>query len=164
MRTPHTKIERLFVGNEERLRRIRLRALHDAPEAFETTFEEANARPFENWQQQLEALATFVAVADGLDVGMARGTRQQERPGAADLISMWVAPEARGRGVGLALIDAVAVWARAEGLPSLILDVTEGNAAALSLYTRAGFRPTGHVGTLPPPRAHVREIQMIRSL
>ncbi len=146
------KIERLSVGDEDRLCTIRLRALRDAPEAFATTFADAHARPIESWREQLESLATFVAVADGLDVGVARGARQQERPGAAGLISMWVAPAVRGRGVGLALIDAVAVWARSEGLQWLILDVTEGNAAALALYARAGFRPTGHIGTLPPPR------------
>ncbi len=86
------KIERLSVGDEDRLCTIRLRALRDAPEAFATTFADAHARPIESWREQLESLATFVAVADDLDVGVARGARQQERPGAAGLISMWVAP------------------------------------------------------------------------
>jgi ribosomal protein S18 acetylase RimI-like enzyme len=159
-----TKIERLSVGDEGRLRQIRLRALRDAPEAFETTFAEANARPFESWQQQLEQLATFVAVADDLDVGMARGTPHDERNDTAYLISMWVAAEARHRGVGSALIEAVAAWAREEGFRRLVLDVAEGNVAALTLYTRAGFVAIGLVGTLPPPRQHIREIQMARTL
>jgi hypothetical protein len=49
-----TKIERLFVGGEDRLRRIRLRALRDAPDAFES----ASRWPLESWRQQLETLTT----------------------------------------------------------------------------------------------------------
>jgi ribosomal protein S18 acetylase RimI-like enzyme len=156
----HARIERLSVGDEGRLRALRLRALRDAPEAFETTFEEANARPFESWQQQLAQLPTFVAVAGLLDVGMARGARHDDRDDTAYLISMWVAAEARGQGVGSALIDAVAGWARAAGFDRLLLDVAEGNAAAKALYTRTGCAPTGVVSTLPAPRTHIREIQM----
>jgi ribosomal protein S18 acetylase RimI-like enzyme len=158
----HTKIERLSAGDEDRLRHIRLRALRDAPEAFETTFAEAKARPFENWQQQ--QLATFVAVADDLDIGMARGARHDVRDDTAYLISMWVASEGRRRGVGSALIEAVAAWAREQGFKRLLLDVAEGNAAALALYTEAGFVATGVVGTLPVPRQHIREIQMALTL
>jgi GNAT superfamily N-acetyltransferase len=159
-----TKIERLSVGDEARLRQIRLRALREAPEAFETTFADANARPFESWRQQLEQLATFIAVVDELDVGMARGAPHDERNDTADLISMWVAPEARRGGVGSSLIEAVAAWARAEGFQRLLLDVADGNASAMALYTQAGFVATGVVGTLPPPRAHIREIQMALTL
>jgi ribosomal protein S18 acetylase RimI-like enzyme len=159
-----TKIERLSVGDEGRLRQIRLRALRDAPEAFETTFAEANARPFESWQQQLEQLATFVAMVEDLDVGMARGAPHDEPSDTAYLISMWVAAEARHGGVGSALIEAVAAWAREEGFKRLVLDVAEGNAPAMALYTRAGFSATGVFGTLPPPRAHIREIQMAVTL
>jgi ribosomal protein S18 acetylase RimI-like enzyme len=161
---PDTTIERLFVGDEDRLRRIRLRALRDAPEAFETTFEEASSRPFESWRQQLETLTTFVAVADGLDVGLARGARHDGRSDTAELISMWVAPEGRRRSLGSALIDAVADWARSEGFQRLVLEVTEGNTAALALYTRAGFIPTGQVGSMPPPRAHLRENELALTL
>jgi ribosomal protein S18 acetylase RimI-like enzyme len=161
---PDTKIERLFVGDEDRLRRIRLRALRDAPDAFETTFEAASGQPLESWRQQLETLATFVAVADGLDVGMVRGARQDGRHETADLISMWVAPEARHRSLGSALIVAVVGWARSEGFQRLVLEVTEGNTAALALYARAGFIPTGHVGSMRLPRAHLREIELALTL
>ncbi len=158
------RIERLSVGDEERLRAIRIRALRDAPEAFETTFEQANAWPFENWQRQLEQLATFVAVVGDLDVGMARGARHDKQDDTACLISMWVAAEARRLGTASALIDAVAGWAREAGFKRLVLDVAEGNAAAAALYSREGFVPTGIVGTLPPPRTHIRETQMALTL
>lgn len=91
---------------------------------------------------------------------MVRGARHDQQDDTAYLISMWVAAEARRLGVGSALIDAVVGWARGEGFQRLLLDVAEGNAAAMALYADKGFVPTGVVGTLPAPRTHIREIQM----
>lgn len=109
-------------------------------------------------------MATFFAVDGGIDVGMVRAARHPDEPTAGELLSMWVAPGARGRGVGDALIDAVVAWARAEGLSRIVLDVGDHNVAAIGLYTRHGFTPTGVTGALPPPRAHVREHQWARTL
>ena len=67
------------------------------------------------------------------------------------LISMWVAPEARRQGIGAALVDAVAHWARTRVLKRLFLDVVETNTPAIALYARKGFVPTGEAGTLLPP-------------
>lgn len=51
-----------------------------------------------------------------------------------------VAPSARGRGLGRALIDAAAHWIFvAQGLPRLSLTVRSDRAPALALYRRAGF-------------------------
>ena len=52
------------------------------------------------------------------------------------LISMWVAPSARGRGVGRALVGRVI--AAAAGRP-LWLRVLDGNETAIRLYQRCGF-------------------------
>ena len=142
------------------MRSIRLRALADAPEAFATTFDEAAETPVESWERQLQQLATFVATADGSDLGMARGAHHDQLPDSGYLISMWVAPEARRRGVAADLIDAVVGWARTEGFHRLILDVAEGNAPAVALYLRKGFVPNGTFGKMPPPREHIREIQL----
>jgi ribosomal protein S18 acetylase RimI-like enzyme len=70
---------------------------------------------------------------------------------------MWVAPEARGHGVGEQLILAVKDWARSAGHARLLLDVADGNLPAVALYERMGFEPTGEIGSLPPPREHVAE-------
>ena len=150
-------ILRLATGDADCLRAIRLRALRDAPEAFGTTFAEAAAWPMESWTRQLAELATFIAVIDGADVGLARGGPHDGKPGAAILLSMWVAPEARGKGVGDALIDSVIAWARGEGFSRLLLEVGDHNEPAIALYARKGFRPTGATSTLPPPRTHVPE-------
>jgi GNAT superfamily N-acetyltransferase len=142
-----------------RLRSIRLRALLDAPDAFGSTYEESVARPVERWSEQLRDLPTFVAVDDDIDVGIVRCARDKADTETAWLISMWVAPEARRRGVGAILVDAVINWARANRVSRLLLEVADGNAPAIALYARKGFTPNGEVSTLPPPRDHIREHQ-----
>jgi ribosomal protein S18 acetylase RimI-like enzyme len=158
------RLEHLSVGEGERLRAIRLRSLQDAPDTFGTTFEDAAAWSLESWNRQLEQFATFVATADGSDVGLVRGALHDRFHDAGYLISMWVSPDARRQGVGSALVDAVVRWARNRGLSRLYLDVTELNTAAISLYTRTGFVRTGDVGALPPPREDVQQIQMVMRL
>jgi GNAT superfamily N-acetyltransferase len=157
-------IQRLKADEGERLRAIRLRALRDAPDAFGSTFEESAARPLSSWRRQLTEMVTLVAVIDGADAGLARGARHPGKPGVAMLLSMWVAPDARRKGIGAALIDAVAEWARAENLTHLLLEVADQNAPAAALYSSKGFKPTGMTSTLPPPREHIREHERMLEL
>jgi GNAT superfamily N-acetyltransferase len=159
-----TEIQRLTPHEGPRLRSIRLASLLDAPDAFASTHAETAARPPESWPQQLEQLATFVAVCEGADAGMVRGTACEGEPGAAILLSMWVAPRARGQGVGQALIAALADWARSEGFGRLVLEVADTNAPAIALYGRLGFEPTGETSSLPPPRQHISEHRRALSL
>ncbi|MDD9932720.1 MAG: GNAT family N-acetyltransferase [Myxococcales bacterium] len=153
------QIESFGLHQAPRLRALRLRALRDAPDAFETTFESAAGWPDDSWAQQLAALPTFVAVRDGADVGMVRGAMDEDRPDTAWLISMWVAPEARRHGVGGLLVDRVVLWARELELTRLLLDVGDANAAAIALYAGRGFERTGVTSRLPPPRDHIAEHQ-----
>ena len=151
------KIERLQPTDGERFRAIRLASLRDAPDAFGSTFEEAIERPAESWSELIAKHATFIAVLGGVDLGVARGARDDHEPQTAELLGMWVAPGAQGKGAGDALVAAVVGWARAEGFARLTLDVGDRNEAALGLYRRNGFVPTGEADTQPPPRAHIRE-------
>ncbi|WP_300574398.1 ribosomal protein S18-alanine N-acetyltransferase [Phenylobacterium sp.] len=61
----------------------------------------------------------------------------------AEILTLAVAPEARRRGVGLALVNAAAGLARQGGAASLILEVGEDNPGAVALYERAGFSQVG---------------------
>jgi GNAT superfamily N-acetyltransferase len=159
-----TKIERLISGDERRLRAIRLRALADTPDAFATTYEEASSLTVEEWQRQLEQFATFVATAGAGDIGIVRGARPDNDNDTAYLVSMWVAPEMRRQGVAAALVDCVVEWASTEGYRRLVLDVVESNIAAMALYSMKGFVANGTLGTLPPPRQHIRECQLEKKL
>jgi len=153
-------IERLRPGDGLRLRALRFRALADAPEAFGSTLADAEARSADAWEAQARELPTFVWREGGVDLGMVRIAPHDRDRAFAYLISMWVAPEARGRGVGAALVDEVVAWARGRGLRRLYLDVGLHNAAARRLYERTGFVATGATGALPLPRSHLREIEM----
>lgn len=61
------------------------------------------------------------------------------RPGSLLMDGIFVAEEARGIGVGSALLEAIKAQARADGLQSVRLDVTDTNPRARALYERHGF-------------------------
>jgi GNAT superfamily N-acetyltransferase len=126
------------------LRATRLAALQDAPEAFESTYEGNLAFGEDEWRRRAGAHPVFIAFTGEDPVGMAIGLHDDDtRPGSRDLVSMWVSPAVRGRGVAAQLIDAVAGWARADGARELHLWVVVGNAGARAAYDRAGFVATG---------------------
>ncbi len=56
---------------------------------------------------------------------------------------IFVAPEARGRGVGSRLIEALAQEARAGGYREIRLEVIDENPRARALYERRGFCAVG---------------------
>jgi|GEM_PF-91495 len=56
------------------------------------------------------------------------------------LEELYVAPEARGRGRGAALLEAALQEARARGAKAMDLEVEQGHERAASLYQRSGFR------------------------
>lgn len=158
------EIQQLGINEGERLRRIRLTALEEAPYAFGSTFQQAATWPIDRWIEQLQALPTFIAVLDDLDSGIVRCSPHPEKAHVTELISMWVAPTARGKGVGEALIKAVIDKARTEGYDQLLLDVSERNHFAISLYERQGFKATGVTSNFPAPRHHIKEYEMAISL
>src|SRR3954453_8343738 len=61
--------------------------------------------------------------------------------GAAELKRMYVAPAARGTGLGRRLVAALETEARALGVRRLVLETGVRQAAALALYQATGFRP-----------------------
>lgn len=61
------------------------------------------------------------------------------------LEDLYVTPEARGTGLGRALVEAVLERAAARGCRRVELDVNSENAAALALYESLGFT-TGKTG------------------
>ncbi len=147
------------------LRDIRLAALRDAPNAFASTYEEQVAFEEADWRQRIARGGTFLAYVPEVDASEAAGLAAgyQQGPGTVGLISMFVRPRARGRGVGEALIAAVLDWARARNATSVHLWVTETNKPARLLYERCGFSLTGERQPLPSNLA-VGEIAMTRSV
>jgi L-amino acid N-acyltransferase YncA len=78
----------------------------------------------------------FVAEREGRTLGQVRFQRE----GGAWEISITVAPESRGAGLGAALIDAGLAELRAEGADGTVEAwVRVGNDASLCAFRRAGF-------------------------
>ena len=94
-------------------------------------------------------------------VGLAAGIKA-DHPGDAELISMWVEPAWRGRGVGHRLVDAVLSWAAGEGFGGVRLWVAQGNARAERLYARQGFERTGEVQPMAAGAPERLEFEMLR--
>jgi RimJ/RimL family protein N-acetyltransferase len=133
-----------------RLRALRLASLAADAVAFGSTYARDAARPAQWWQRwaaQSEdgsGQRTFVLV-DEHDrwLGLALVRREQQQPGTAVVLAMWVAPGVRGRGGAYALCDACAIWAKAQGLHELRLEVVVENATARRAYQAAGFEVRG---------------------
>ena len=130
----------------EKLRDIRLRALETDPDAYGQTLAKAATHDEDHWRARTEPPdgASFVAVDEnGQFVGMASGAPAPQRPASAGLFGMWVAPEARRKGIARKLIDAVEEWARSAGFATIGLGVTTTNDAAIELYEDVGYSDTG---------------------
>ena len=69
--------------------------------------------------------------------------------GRAELISMYVHPDARATGVAGELVEAVAAWATDQGATELVLSVKRANERARRLYLRHGFEDHGEEGDEP---------------
>jgi ribosomal-protein-alanine N-acetyltransferase len=63
--------------------------------------------------------------------------------GEAEILTLAVAPPARGRGLGRALLQSAAGHAASLGAASIFLEVGADNPAALMLYASLGFDQVG---------------------
>ena len=69
----------------------------------------------------------------------ATGSRSGPRADDCWLEDLFVEEDARGSGLGRALVEAALERARERGCARMELDVNEANAAALALYESLGF-------------------------
>jgi ribosomal protein S18 acetylase RimI-like enzyme len=158
------EIREIGADGWQAMRDIRLAALQDTPDAFASTYEREAGFTEPDWLRRVGSGDSFLAYVPELGaapVGIVGG--YEAEPGTIELISMWVSPAARGRGIGQALVEAVVGRAGAMGMSRVHLWVAESNRNARLLYERCGFQPTGERQPLPS-NAQVTEIAMDRSL
>ncbi len=132
------------------LKRVRLTALAQAPEAFYSTLAQEEHRTQAEWRASAGQLSWFAALdADSAPAGLVAVLHGGPPPGDAMLVSMWTAPAHRGSGLAADLVTAALAAAREAGEDRLTLWVYEGNARAIRAYQRWGFTVQD-----PPPEAH----------
>jgi len=127
-------------------RSLRLEALREAPYAFSSSLADWQGRgdTERRWRRRLESVPfSVIALLDGAAVGQVSGTACSTNA-SVELLSMWVAPVGRGRGVGDVLVEAVVDWARQQSANRVVLSVRHTNSHAIALYERNGFVRTQH--------------------
>ena len=130
---------------------LRLFALNESPSAFGSSYEEERNRT----TQQIEAFVAgspertiFGCIANNQLVGVCGVGREQglKQRHIAFIRSMYVAPTARGHGVGrellLAAVDKAEHWS---GVEQVSLAVTATNEPAVNLYRSCGFVEIGRM-------------------
>ncbi len=129
------------------LKRLRIDALTESPDAFSPTAEDARSRGDGYWQRAARRAAgtdgfeLFVVRRDGEALGL--GSAQRDEGGVGHIGAMWIDPALRGRGIGAQLFDTIVAYLSGRGCAAIELSVTETNTAALALYRSRDFALTG---------------------
>ncbi|WEK33060.1 MAG: GNAT family N-acetyltransferase [Candidatus Pseudomonas phytovorans] len=130
-------------------RDLRLRALHESPDAFGSTYEHESARADNEWQTRISAVASsssaeaFFAIRGNEVCGLVWCKASGVEAAVVEIFQMWVAPNARGFGVGRALLERATNWASSHGAQCVRLGVTIADSPAMRLYTAGGLHPVG---------------------
>jgi L-amino acid N-acyltransferase YncA len=109
------------------------------------TFEQ-EAPAWENWDKAHLAMPRLVAAEGDKVLGWAALTPVSGRcvyAGVAE-VSVYVATEARGRGIGKLLLNALVQESEKQGLWTLQAGIFADNTASIRLHEACGFRMVGY--------------------
>jgi len=110
----------------------------------------------------LEPQVRFL-VARRADVAVGCGALVVGQNSTAEIKRMWVAPQARGLGLGRQLLAALEQIGSTERTATLQLETGIHNAEALALYRRAGYVEIGPFGAYEPdPLSVFMEKRLVR--
>jgi len=133
-------IRPLVAGDYARVRDIYLEGIATGDATFETT-----APDWEGWDRKFVKNCRLVAETDGRVLGWAGVTPVSDRCvyGGVGEVAVYVAGEARGKGVGTRLLDALARASEAAGFWTLQAGIFKENAGSLRIHQKCGFRVIG---------------------
>jgi len=111
-----------------------------------------------------EGHATFVAEEEGEVLGFA--TYGQFRPGVGYARTMehtiMLAEDARRRGLGAALLEAVEAHARARGAHSMIAGVSGANEAGIAFHAARGYNEVARLPEVGWKQAHWLDLVLMQ--
>jgi L-amino acid N-acyltransferase YncA len=139
--TPAVSFRSARAGDEARIAAIYNEGIEDRLATFETR--PRTAEDAAGWIA--EGLPFLVAVAGDVIVGFARVSPYSDRcvyEGIGEH-GVYVAREARGRGVGTRLLQALAARAEADGYHKLTSRIFSDNAASLAAHRASAFEEVG---------------------
>lgn len=123
----------------QRLKSIRLASLQESPDAFGRRYALAAKLTDDEWKARAAGLSYpkfFLALENDEPVGIIGCVIDKQE---YCLISMWVAPTSRRRGVAELLMDELFLHAKKSGYYKVSLMVAPENKPACRLYARRGF-------------------------
>jgi ribosomal protein S18 acetylase RimI-like enzyme len=129
-----------------KLKRLRLDALKDSPNAFLGSYDRESQWPPSQWRSECDTSTWISATVDGKLVGVAKLAISNDPDVTLHIESMWVNPGWRRRGIAQALVEKLEALAREQGEEILGLWTFDGNESAQRLYLRLGFHPVGEKG------------------
>jgi len=143
--TPPIDIRPFRAGDRDAVRNLFIRINRSiAPAALKEKFEAYIARSL---AEEIDRIADYYGERKGgFWVGESAGAvvgmfgLEPDGPGAMELRRMYVAPEARRRGVARQMLQFAEDECRLRGIRSLTLSTSELQGEALALYRAAGYR------------------------
>ncbi len=114
-------------------------SLQDSPEAYGISYDAAKKLSIEDWKtlaSGTDGTIFLIAYINNIALGVIGGTFLE---GEFELVSMWVNPSARGKKMGISLVNSLLSHAALQGYSKVVLHVLADNFPAYSLYKQCGF-------------------------
>lgn len=138
----------LKASDTQAYRTIRLNALKNSPKSFGSSYEEELAFEVNKFTNRITKpnSQTFGAFEESQLTGICNLSFQPRKKmhHRAEIFSMYVEPDFRGKGIGKALIEkAIKEASEKKTVRQIYLTVVSSNEAAKSLYQSLGFQTYG---------------------
>lgn len=146
MTTPSTiLLEQITAQNAVEFKTVRLAALLDTPSAFASTYERETLLTDEEWLERAckwsgpESNA-YLARDGRAYCGIGAGVLADDNKSQVYLLSMWVAPTNRRRGIGRILVNAILNWAQEMSAVEIQLDVGQQQRGGSGFLRKSQFQ------------------------